>query len=49
MGKTNRPKSANIIWVKPTEEKRKRILSIIESMMLEQMNRKPDGKRAKRQ
>lgn len=40
MGKINQLKSANIIELKPTEEKRKRILSIIESMMMEQMNRK---------
>ncbi|MEM4994739.1 hypothetical protein WKH56_19455 [Priestia sp. SB1] len=38
MGKINRLKSANIIWVKPTEEKRQRILAIIESMMMEQIN-----------
>ncbi|MCM3792526.1 hypothetical protein M3690_04365 [Priestia megaterium] len=40
--KINRPKSANIIWVKPTEEKRKRILDIIESMMMEQINQKSE-------
>jgi len=38
MGKINQLKSANIIWVKPTEERRKEILSIIESMIMEQIN-----------
>lgn len=42
MGKINRPKSANIIWVKPTEEKRKEILDIIGSMMMDYINRKPE-------
>lgn len=42
MGKINRPKSANIIWVKPTEEKRKEILDIIGSMMMDYINRRPE-------
>jgi len=42
MGKINRPKSAKIIVLEPTEERRKEILDIIRSMMMDYINRSPE-------
>ncbi len=45
MGKTNRLKQANVTIVSSTEEQGKELLAIIESMMMDYINRKPDEER----
>ncbi|WP_228307271.1 hypothetical protein [Priestia sp. J2] len=44
MGKTNKLKMGKITVLEPTEERRKEILDIIESMMRDYINRKPEKK-----
>ncbi|MEH6965360.1 hypothetical protein V7079_27030 [Priestia megaterium] len=43
MGKINRPKSANILVLEPTEERRKEILNIIGIMMMDYINYREDN------
>ncbi|MEI2361148.1 hypothetical protein [Priestia megaterium] len=40
MGKINRLKHANVTIVSPTEEQGKELLAVIESMMMDYINRK---------
>ncbi|MCM3792525.1 hypothetical protein M3690_04360 [Priestia megaterium] len=42
MGKINRLKHANVTIVSPTEEQGKELLAVIESMMMDYINRKSD-------
>lgn len=42
MGKTNKLKMGKITVLEPTEERRKEILEVMESMMMDYINRKPD-------
>ncbi|WP_427124778.1 hypothetical protein ACQCPP_12590 [Priestia megaterium] len=42
MGKTNKLKLRKITVLEPTEEKRKEILDIIGSMMMDYINRRPE-------
>lgn len=42
MGKINRLNSSTITVLEPTEERRKEILDIIGSMMMDYINRKPE-------
>ncbi|MFE7078651.1 hypothetical protein [Priestia megaterium] len=42
MGKTNKLKMGKITVLEPTEGKRREILAIIEIMMMDYINRKPD-------
>lgn len=44
MRKTNKLKLGKITVLEPTEEKRKEILNVIESMMMDYINRKPEEK-----
>jgi hypothetical protein len=49
MGKTNKLKMGKITVLEPTEERRREILEIIEIMMMDYINGKPDeGEKDKR-